>query len=92
MRSEVNCGAVIYRGYDPKDNGSWIIEEKGEWTYVCYQRNEFTKVISGYVVKQTGGEYRAFNCMETYNKLFSDKRDAIRFVQKKYEEEEGARQ
>ena len=90
MRSEMNYGAVTYRGFDPKDNGSWVIEEKGEWTYVCYQRDAFTKVISGYVVKQERGEYRAFDCMETYNKLFNDKQDAIRFVQKKYEEEKEA--
>lgn len=87
MRSEVNCGAVTYIGFDPKDNNSWIIEEKNDWTYVCYQIGGFTRAISGYVVKQTDGKYRAFNCMETYNELFSDKQDAIKFVQRKYWED-----
>lgn len=87
MRSEINCGAVTYRGFDPKDNGSWIIEEKNDWTYVCFQKDAFTRAITGYVVRQPNGKYNAFNCMRTYDKSFDDKQNAIAFVKKKYAEE-----
>ena len=86
MRSKIRNGAVTYIGFDPSNNNSWIIDEKGDWTYVNYQPDEFTQVISGYVVKQPDGKYRAFNCMETYNELFDNKQKAIEFVQNKYEE------
>lgn len=87
MRSKIDCGAVTYIGFDPKDNNSWIIEEKGDWTYVCYQTDGFTRAITGYVVEQTDGRYNAFNCMRTYDKFFDSKQEAIEFVQSKHMEE-----
>lgn len=87
MRARIDSGAVAYIGFDPSENNSWVINEKGDWTYVNYQRDEFTQVISGYVVKQPDGRYRAFNCMETYSEFFKDKQNAIRLVQQKYREE-----
>ena len=88
MRATVQHGAVTYVGFDPSHNGSWVVEEKGDWTYVIYQRDAFTRIISGYVVRQPDGQYRAFNCMETYNKAFDDKENAIEFV--KMEHRKGA--
>ena len=88
MRATVQQGAVTYTGFDPSHNDSWVVEEKGDWTYVIYQRDAFTRIISGYVVRQPDGQYRAFNCMETYNKAFDDKENAIEFV--KMEHRKGA--
>lgn len=84
MRATVQHGAVTYVGFDPSHNDSWVVEDKDDWTYVIYQRDAFTRVISGYVVRQPSGQYRAFNCMETYNKTFKDKQDAIEFVKTEY--------
>lgn len=91
MEARINCGAITYVGFDPSDNNSWIIDEKGDWTYVIYQKDAFTRIISGYVVRQPNGKYRAFNCMETYNKLFDDKQNAIEFVKQEYQNK-GAKQ
>jgi len=87
MRATVHHGAVTYTGFDPSHNDSWIVEERGGWTYVIYQEDEFARIISGYVVRQPDGRYRAFDCMETYNKVFDDKENAIEFVKMKHGEE-----
>ena len=87
MKATVRSGAITYVGFDPSNNGSWVVEDKGDWTYVIYQEHEFCRTISGYVVKQPDGKYRAFNLAETYSEFFDDKHDAIAFVKKKYEEE-----
>ena len=60
MKATIQSNGVTYTGFDTEDNGKFIVETKGEWTYINYQENEFTQVIFGYVVKQDDGKYKAF--------------------------------
>lgn len=46
---------VTYTGFDPDDNGKIIINTKGDWTYIDYQKNEWGQVIFGYIVANTHG-------------------------------------
>ena len=57
MKATIQSNGVTYTGFDTEDNGKFIVETKGEWTYINYQENEFTQVIFGYVVKQDDGKY-----------------------------------
>lgn len=87
MKATMSNGVLTYVGFDPTDNGSWIIKEKDDWTYVNFQRDAFTQIISGYVVRQPDGRYRAFDLMETYSEFFDDKLKAIALVKQKYQQE-----
>lgn len=74
---------VEWIGYDPADNKSWVVETKGDWTYVCWQENEYGQSIEGYVVKTDKG-YHTYNLCKTYDKYFADKDEAIEFVKSKH--------
>ena len=83
MVAQVIQNGVTYTGFDPQDNGKWIIKTKGNWTYVNYQRDEFTQVIAGYVV-QENEKYEAYNFGRTYTEYFDDLDSAIEFSKEKY--------
>ena len=72
MKATIQSNGVTYTGFDTEDNGKFIVETKGEWTYINYQENEFTQVIFGYVVKQDGGKYKAFQ-LGTFETNFKDR-------------------
>ena len=70
MIAEKKDGVVSFIGYDTENNGKFIVEKgslNSDWTYVNYQKDGFTQVIFGYVVKQEDGKYKAFQLgtMET---------------------------
>lgn len=70
MIAEKKDGAISFIGYDTENNGKFIVEKgslNSDWTYVNYQKDGFTQVIFGYVVKQEDGKYKAFQIgtMET---------------------------
>lgn len=57
MIAEKKDGAISFIGYDTENNGKFIVEKgslNSDWTYVNYQKDGFTQVIFGYVVKQEG--------------------------------------
>lgn len=84
-RATKNLGnGVEWVGFNPADNESWVIETKGDWTYVNWQNNEFTQSIEGYVVRQKDGTYNAHNLVKTYDKYFDSKEEAIEFVKSKH--------
>ena len=63
MIAEKKDGAISFIGYDTENNGKFIVEKgslNSDWTYVNYQKDGFTQVIFGYVVKQEDGKYKAF--------------------------------
>ena len=72
MKAIIQSNGVTYTGFDTEDNGKFIVETKGEWTYINYQENEFTQVIFGYVVKQDDGKYKAFQ-LGTFETNFKDR-------------------
>lgn len=65
-------GLITYIGFDTDNNGKFIVETRGNWTYVNYQEDEFTQVIFGYVVKQDNGKYRTFQ-LGTFESNFKDR-------------------
>lgn len=52
MNATIQNGQVTYVGFNPNDNNKWLIETRGSYTYVNYQKDEFTQVIFGYVIKE----------------------------------------
>ena len=72
MKATIQSNGVTYTGFDTEDNGKFIVETKGEWTYINYQENEFTQVIFGYVVKQDDEKYKAFQ-LGTFDTNFKDR-------------------
>lgn len=79
---------IMYVGYDPSCNNSWIIETKGSMTYVIFQEHSYCRIIAGYV-KEENNKYRAYNCMKTYDKIHKDKSEAVEFIKAKYIEKKG---
>lgn len=65
-------GLITYTGFDTDNNGKFVVETKGNWTYVNYQEDEFTQVIFGYVVCQDSGKYKAFQ-LGTFETNFKDR-------------------
>ena len=72
MIAKQQDGLITYVGFDTANNGKFVVETKGRWTYVNYQENEFTQVIFGYVVKQDDGRYKAFQ-LGTFETNFKDR-------------------
>ena len=72
MKATIQSNGVTYTGFDTEENGKFIVETKGEWTYINYQENEFTQVIFGYVVKQDDRKYKAFQ-LGTFETNFKDR-------------------
>ena len=72
MKAEIQSNGVTYVGFDIENNGKFIVETKGEWTYVNFQENEFTQIIFGYVVRQNDGRYKAFQ-LGTMETNFNDR-------------------
>lgn len=72
MIAKKQYGLITYVGFDTDNNGKFIVETKGNWTYVNYQEDEFTQVIFGYVVKQDNGKYKAFQ-LGTFETNFNDR-------------------
>ena len=70
MIAKKQDGLVSYMGFDTENNGKFIVETKGSWTYVNYQEDGFTQVILGYVVKQNDGRYKAFQFGDRNVKYF----------------------
>lgn len=76
-------GLITYTGYDPENNGKWVIETSEIWTnytYCNYQEDEFTQVIFGYVVKQDNGKYKAFKAIEENVKYFDTVEQGIEYI------------
>ena len=73
-------GLVTYIGFDTENNGKFIVETKGTWTYVNYQENEFTQVIFGYVVKQNDGKYKAYQFGDRNIKYFNSVDDGVEYI------------
>ena len=87
MVAKKQDGLVSYVGFDTENNGKFIIETKGSWTYVNYQEDGFTQGVFGYVVKQNDGRYKAFQLgtMETnFNdrnvKYFDSVTDGVEYI------------
>jgi len=81
MNTTIQSGHITYVGFDPNDNNKWIIETKGNYTYVTYQEDEFTQVIFGYVIKQNDGKYKArYGLDENSSKYFETLDDGIEYV------------
>ena len=87
MKAEMQSNGVTYVGFNIEDNGKFIVETKGDWTYVNFQENEFTQIIFGYVVRQNDGRYKAFQLgtMETnFNdrnvKYFDSVTDGVEYI------------
>lgn len=47
--AKLTDGVITYTGYDPSNNGKILIETKGDWTYITYQRGAFEQAIYGYI-------------------------------------------
>lgn len=73
-------GLVSYIGFDTENNGKFIIKTNDSWTYVNYQKDEFTQIIFGYVVKQDNGRYKAFQCGDRNVKYFDSVYDGIEYI------------
>ena len=72
MIAKIQEGLITYIGFDTDNNGKFIVETRGDWTYVNYQEDEFIQVIFGYVVKQDNGKYKAFQ-LGTFETNFNDR-------------------
>ena len=72
MIAKKQDGLITYVGFDTDNNGKFVVETKGNWTYVNYQENEFTRVIFGYVVKQDDEKYKSFQ-LGTFETNFKDR-------------------
>ena len=73
-------GLITYIGFDTENNGKFIVETKGSWTYVNYQEDEFTQVIFGYVVKQNDERYKAFQLGDRNVKYFDSADDGVEYI------------
>lgn len=81
MNAKIQNGQVEYVGFNPSDNDKWIVETRGTYTYVNYQKDEFTQVIFGYVIEQKNGKYKAFHGLDDKNaKYFEMVEDGIKYV------------
>lgn len=81
MNATIQNGQVSYVGFNLNDNNKWLIETKGSYTYVNYQKDEFTQVIFGYVIKQSNGKYKAFHGLDEKDaKYFDTVDDGIKYV------------
>lgn len=80
MIAEKKIGMLTYTGFDDVNNGTFVIETKGDWTYVNYQRDEFTQVIVGYVVKQIDGRYKAFQLDDRTIKYFDSLDGGVEYI------------
>ena len=80
MVAKKQDGLVSYVGFDTENNGKFIIETKGSWTYVNYQEDGFTQVIFGYVVKQNDGRYKAFQFGDINVKYFDLIDDGVEYI------------
>lgn len=65
-------GLITYIGFDTDNNGKFVVNTKGDWTYVNFQEDGFTQVIFGYVVHQDSGKYKAFQ-LGTFESNFKDR-------------------
>lgn len=72
MNTIIQNGQVTYIGFNPNDNNKWIIETRGNYTYVNYQKDEFTQVIFGYVIKQNNGKYIASHGLDKKSEKYFD--------------------
>lgn len=43
MRAAITKNGITYTGFDSKDNGNIIVEEKGDYIYVIHQVDEWTR-------------------------------------------------
>lgn len=87
MNTEIKNGQVTYVGFDSKDNGKWIIDTTGDWTYVCFQKDEFTQTIFGYVVKQANGNYKAWHGFDKDSEeYFTNVEEGIEYVKSLWKE------
>ena len=90
MNTTIQSGQVTYIGFDSNNNNKWIIETKGNYTYVIYQEDEFTQVIFGYVIKQNNGKYKSCHGLdENSSKYFETVDDGIKYVKSFKKETEG---
>lgn len=80
MIEEKKSGMVTYTGFDDVNNGTFIIDTKGDWTYVKYQRDEFTQVIHGYVVRQNDDRYKAFQFGDRNIKYFDNLIEGVEYI------------
>lgn len=81
METTINSGQITYVGFNPSNNNKWILETRGNYTYVNYQEDEFTQVIFGYVIRQNNGKYKAFHGLDEKNaKYFDTVDDGIEYV------------
>jgi hypothetical protein len=80
MIAKKQDGLVSYVGFDTENNGKFIVETKGSWTYVNYQEDGFTQVIFGYVVKQNDGRYKAFQFGDRNVKYFDLIDDGVEYI------------
>lgn len=81
MNATIQSGQVTYIGFDPNNNNKWIIETRGDYTYVTFQEDEFSQVIFGYVIKQNNGKYKArYGLDEKSSKYFETVDDGIKYV------------
>ena len=87
MIAQVQNGLITYTGFDTDNNGKFVVETKGNWTYVNFQEDEFTQVIFGYVVKQDNGKYKTFqlgnfesNFEDRNVKYFDFVEEAVEFI------------
>ena len=72
MVTKIQDGLVTYIGFHANKNKKFIVETKGNWTYINYQKDEFTRIICGYVVKQDDGRYRTHR-LGTFDTNFKDR-------------------
>lgn len=62
-------------------NEGWNGKDYMDYTYVNYQKDEFTQVIFGYVIKQSNGKYKAFHGLDENDaKYFDTVDDGIKYV------------
>lgn len=83
MIAEKKDGAISFIGYDTENNGKFIVEKgslNSDWTYVNYQKDGFTQVIFGYVVKQEDGKYKAFQFGDRNVKYFDTVNEGIEYI------------
>lgn len=80
MIAKKQDGLVSYVGFDTENNGKFIVETKGDWTYVNYQEDGFTQVIFGYVVKQNDGMYKAFQFGDRNVRYFNCANDGVHYI------------
>lgn len=94
MVTKIQDGLVTYIGFDTNENRKFIVETKGDWTYINYQKDEFTRIICGYVVKQDNGRYRTHR-LGTFDTNFKDRnigyfdslKDGIAYMKQVYIQE-----